>query len=351
MTDGQREILEAMARAQATPHREVVRAKALLMAADGLANTAVAQSLSVSPSSVANWRERFLTDGLGKFGKVREGRGRKPVIAQEKIDEIVDLTMNYRPAGQTHWSCRTMADHVGVSPATVQRVWSARGLKPHLVHAFKLSNDPQFEDKLVEVVGLYLDPPENAIVLCADEKSSVQALDRTQASLPMTRGRGETMTHDYKRHGTTTLFAALDAATGKVIGQCLPKHRHQEFLKFLRTIDREVPDHLAVHLIVDNYATHKHANVRSWLDKHPRFHLHFTPTSSSWLNLVERWFRELTDKALRRGVFHSVPDLIDSIEEYLDAHNDNPRPYVWTATAESILEKVARGRVALAKVK
>lgn len=350
MTDGQREILEAMARTQATPHREVVRAKALLMASDGLANTAVAQALSVSPSSVANWRERFLTDGLSKFGKVREGRGRKPVIPQETIDRIVDLTMNYRPAGHTHWSCRTMADHAGVSPATVQRVWSARGLKPHLVHTFKLSNDPQFEDKLVEVVGLYLDPPENAIVLCADEKSSVQALDRTQASLPMTRGRGETMTHDYKRHGTTTLFAALDAATGKVIGQCLPKHRHQEFLKFLRTIDREVPDHLAVHLIVDNYATHKHANVRAWLDKHPRFHLHFTPTSSSWLNLVERWFRELTDKALRRGVFHSVPDLIESIEEYLDSHNDNPRPYVWTATAESILEKVARGRVALAKV-
>jgi transposase len=350
MTDGQREILEAMARAQATPHREVVRAKALLMAADGLANTAVAQALSVSPSSVSNWRERFRTDGLGKFGKVREGRGRKPEIPQETIDEIVDLTMNYRPAGQTHWSCRTMADHAGVSKATVQRVWAARGLKPHLVHAFKLSNDPAFEDKLVDVVGLYLDPPENAIVLCADEKSSVQALDRTQASLPMTKGRGETMTHDYKRHGTTTLFAALDAATGKVIGQCLPKHRHQEFLKFLRTIDREVPDHLIVHLIVDNYATHKHANVRAWLVKHPRFQLHFTPTSSSWLNLVERWFRELTDKALRRGIFHSVPDLIDSIEEYLDAHNDNPRPYVWTATAESILEKVARGRVALAKV-
>ncbi|MDZ7884166.1 MAG: IS630 family transposase [Mycobacterium sp.] len=342
MTDGQREILEMLSRAQATPHREVVRAKALLMAAEGFANTAIAQALSVSPSSVSNWRERFLTDGLGKFGKVREGRGRKPVIPQETIDRIVDLTMNYRPAGQTHWSCRTMADHVGVSKATVQRVWSARGLKPHLVRTFKLSNDPQFEDKLVDVVGLYLDPPENAIVLCADEKSSVQALDRTQASLPMTRGRGETMTHDYKRHGTTTLFAALDAATGKVIGQCLPKHRHQEFLKFLRTIDREVPDHLAVHLIVDNYATHKHANVRTWLDKHPRFHLHFTPTSSSWLNLVERWFRELTDKALRRGVFHSVPDLIDSIEEYLDAHNDHPRPYVWTATAEST-EKVAGG--------
>lgn len=243
-----------------------------------------------------------------------------------------------------------MADHVGVSKATVQRVWSARGLKPHLVHTFKLSNDPQFEDKLVDVLGLYLDPPENAIVLCADEKSSLQALDRTQASLPMVKGRGETMTHDYKRHGTTTLFAALDAATGKVIGQCLPKHRHQEFLKFLRTIDREVPEHLHIHLIVDNYATHKNANVRAWLGNHPRFHLHFTPASSSWLNLVERWFRELTDKELRRGVFHSVPDLIESIEEYLEAHNDRPRPYIRTATAESILEKVARGRVALEKV-
>ena len=241
--------------------------------------------------------------------RYRKGRGRKPSIPQDKIDEIVDLTLNYRPQGETHWSCRTMAAATGVSKSTVQQVWSARGLKPHRVETFKLSNDPKFEEKLVDVVGLYLNPPEKAIVLCADEKSSVQALDRTQASLPMVKGRGETMTHDYKRHGTTTLFAALNVLTGMVIGQCMPRHRHQEWLKFLKTIDREVPKDLQIHLILDNYATHKHEDVRTWLDKHPRFHLHFTPTSSSWLNLVERWFRELTDKALRRGVFHSVPDL------------------------------------------
>ncbi|GLP79975.1 IS630 family transposase [Mycobacterium antarcticum] len=350
VSDGQREVLESLARSQSGAHREVVRAKALLMAADGMANTAIAASLSVSPASVKSWREQFAVQGLVKFAQVRKGRGPKPSIPQSKIEEIVDLTLNYRPAGETHWSCRTMAAATGVSKSTVQLVWHARGLKPHRVETFKLSNDPRFEEKLVDVVGLYMNPPEKAIVLCADEKSSVQALDRTQASLPMVKGRSETMTHDYKRHGTTTLFAALDVLTGKVIGQCLPRHRHQEWLTFLKTIDREVPQDLAVHLIVDNYATHKHQDVIKWLDNHPRFHLHFTPTSSSWLNLVERWFRELTDKALRRGVFHSVPDLVASIQEYLDSHNDAPRPYVWTATAESILAKVARGRIALEKV-
>jgi len=261
---------------------------------------------------------------LTKLGQVRKGRGRKPSIPQSKIDEILDLTLNYRPKSETHWSCRTMADAAGVSKSTVQLVWHARGLKPHRVDTFELSNDPRFEEKLVDVVGLYLNPPEKAIVLCADEKSSVQALDRTQASLPMVKGRRETMTHDYKRHGTTTLFAALNVLTGMVIGQCMPPHRHQEWLKFLETIDQQVPKDLAIHLILDNYATHKHEDVRTWLDKHPRFHLHFTPTSSSWLNLVERWFRELTDKALRRGVFHSVPDLIASVQEYIDSHNDAP---------------------------
>jgi transposase len=350
MSAGQREVLESLARSQSGAHREVVRAKALLMAADGMANTAIAASLSVSPASVKSWRERFTEEGLAKLGQVRKGRGRKASIPQSKIDEILDLTQNYRPEGETHWSCRTMADAAGVSKSTVQLVWHARGLQPHRVETFKLSNDPRFEEKLVDVVGLYMNPPAKAIVLCADEKSSVQALDRTQASLPMVKGRGETMTHDYKRHGTTTLFAALDVLTGMVIGQCMPRHRHQEWLKFLKTIDREVPKDLAIHLILDNYATHKHQDVRNWLDNHPRFHLHFTPTSSSWLNLVERWFRELTDKALRRGVFHSVPDLIVSIQEYIDSHNDAPRPYMWTATAESILAKVARGRIALEKV-
>jgi transposase len=304
----------------------------------------------VNTSTVREWRARFAEDGLAKLGKVRAGRGRKSSIPQAKIEEIVQLTRNSTPEGQTHWSCRTMAAQVGVSPATVQRVWAARGLKPHLVTTFKLSNDPRFEEKLIDVVGLYLNPPDNALVLCLDEKSSVQALDRTQPSLPMTKGRAATMTHDYKRHGTTTLFAALDVLTGKVIGQCLPRHRHEEFLKFLRKVERETPKGLQVHLICDNYATHKHPDVKAWLAKHPRFHIHFTPTSSSWLNLVERWFRELTDKALRRGVFHSVPDLIATIEDYLAAHNDNPKPFLWTANADEILAKVARGRVALQAV-
>ena len=350
MSDGQRDALEVLARSQTAPHRQVQRAEALLLAADGIANTRIAARVGVNASTVRAWRGRFAQDGLAKLGKVREGRGRKSTIPQDKIEQIVELTRNSTPAGQTHWSCRTMAAQVGVSPATVQRVWAARGLKPHLVKTFKLSNDPRFEEKLIDVVGLYLAPPDNAIVLCLDEKSSVQALDRTQPSLPMTKGRAATMTHDYKRNGTTTLFAALDVLTGKVIGQCLPRHRHEEFLKFLRKIEREAPKGLQVHLICDNYATHKHADVKAWLAKHPRFHMHFTPTSSSWLNLVERWFRELTDKALRRGVFHSVPDLIAKIEDYLDAHNDDPKPFIWTATADDILAKVARGRVALQAV-
>jgi transposase len=350
MSDGQREALRVLARSQTAPHRQVQRAEALLLAGEGIANTQIAQRVGVKAATVRAWRARFAEEGLAKLGKVRAGRGRKSNIPQDKIDEIVELTRNSTPAGQTHWSCRTMAKQVGVSPATVQRVWAARGLKPHLVKTFKLSNDPRFEEKLIDVVGLYLAPPDNAIVLCLDEKSSVQALDRTQPSLPMVKGRAATMTHDYKRNGTTTLFAALDVLTGKVIGQCLPRHRHEEFLRFLRKIERETPKGLQVHLICDNYATHKHPDVKAWLGKHPRFHMHFTPTSSSWLNLVERWFRELTDKALRRGVFHSVPDLITKIEEYLAAHNDDPKPFIWTATAEDILAKVARGRVALQTV-
>ncbi len=350
VSDGQRAALEVLSRSQTAAYREVQRARVLLLAADGIANSSIAVKVSVTPTTVRAWRSRFEAEGLSKLGRVRAGRGRKPVIPQSKIDEIVDLTRNSKPTGQTHWSVRTMAKQVGVSPAQVQRIWAARGLKPHRVDTFKLSNDPLFEEKLIDVVGLYLNPPEQAIVLCMDEKSSIQALDRSQPSLPIKKGRAQTMTHDYKRHGTTTLFAALDVATGKVIGSCLPKHRHGEFLKFLRTVDANVPAGLDVHLILDNYATHKHPNVKAWLAKNPRFHLHFTPTSSSWLNLVERWFRELTEKAIRRGVFHSVPDLIEAIEQYLDAHNDQPKPLIWTATADSILEKVARGRVALQTV-
>jgi transposase len=350
MTDSQAEILESLSRSRRAPHREVQRARALLLARQGAANTTIAAEVGAWPSTVKSWRDRFAEQGLVRFGEVAKGRGRKPLLSEEKVAEIVRATQETKPPGQTHWSCRTMATAAGVSPATVQRIWSARGLKPHLVKTFKLSNDPRFEEKLIDVVGLYLNPPDNAVVLCMDEKSSVQALDRTQPSLPMTKGRAGTMTHDYKRHGTTTLFAALNVLTGVVVGQCLPRHRHEEFLKFLKTIDKQTPQGLDVHLILDNYATHKHANVARWLTKHPRFALHFTPTSSSWLNLVERWFRDLTDKALRRGVFHSVPDLILAIETYLQVNNDDPKPFIWTASAEAILTKVRRGRVTLTQV-
>jgi transposase len=347
ISGGQREVLESLARSQSAAHRVVQRARVLLLAADGVANSEISEAVGVSRPTVLAWRDQFEEEGLTEFGVVAKGRGPKPSISEEKVAEIVELTLHSTPKGQTHWSCRSMADKVGVSPASVQRIWSARGLKPHLVKTFKLSNDQRFEDKLVDVVGLYLNPPEQAVVLCMDEKSQIQALDRTQPSLPMKKGRAGTMTHDYKRHGTTTLFAALNVLTGTVIGRCLPRHRNTEFLKFLRTIDREVPKGLQVHMILDNYATHRHPNVKKWLDGHPRFHLHFTPTSSSWLNLVERWFRKITDKAIRRGVFHSVNELITAIEEYLKANNDNPKPFVWTATTEQILAKVARGRVAL----
>ena len=347
ITVEQREVLERLSGSRSAAHRDVQRASVLLMAAGGLATTRIAAQAGLSPATVEAWRERFALEGLKAFAGVRPGRGRKPSIPPEKVAAIVHATLHDKPAGETHWSCRSMAKAHGVSPATVQRIWSARGLKPHQVRTFKLSNDRRFEEKLVDVVGLYLNPPEHAIVLCMDEKSQIQALDRTQPSLPIKPGRAGTMTHDYKRNGTTTLFAALDVLTGDVIGQCLPRHRHIEFLKFLRTIDRQVPKGLEIHLILDNYSTHNHANVKAWLAKHPRFHLHFTPTSSSWLNMIERWFGKLTDKAIRRGVFHSVPELITAIEAYLEANNDNPQPFLWTATADQILEKVRRGRVAL----
>lgn len=350
VTPAQRDVLERVARSSTAAHREVVRARVLLDACEGVANTVIADRHGVTAVTVRAWRTSFAEQGLTGWGKVRPGRGRKPTVSEEKVAEIVELTTKSTPPGQTHWSCRTMAERVGVSKDTVQRIWSELGLQPHRVDTFKVSNDPQFTEKLIDVVGLYLNPPEQAVVLCMDEKSQIQALDRTQASLPMRPGRAGTMTHDYKRNGTTTLFAALDVLTGKVIGQCLPRHRHEEFLKFLKTIDREVPRGLQVHLILDNYSTHKHESVQRWLTRHKRFHLHFTPTSSSWLNQVQRWFRDLTDKNLRRGIFASVPDLIASIEDYLAANNDNPKPYVWTATAESILAKVQRARQTLDQV-
>lgn len=350
MSQGQRESLEKVAKSKTAAHREVLRARVLLAAADGVANSAIASEQGVTPVTVRSWRRSFEADGLANWGKVAPGRGRKPSIPEETIARIVTLTKTTRPKGHTHWSCRTMADEVGVSKDTVQRVWSELGLQPHRVESFKVSNDPRFTDKLVDVVGLYLDPPEKAVVLCMDEKSQIQALDRTQPSLPMKKGRAGTMTHDYKRNGTTTLFAALDVLTGRVIGQCLPRHRHQEFLTFLKTIDREVPNGLQIHVILDNYSTHKHAEVQRWLSRHKRFHLHFTPTSSSWLNQVENWFGKLEGKNLRRGVFGSVRELIASIEEFLEATNDDPTPYVWTATAESILAKIARARDTLQQV-
>jgi transposase len=347
MTDEQRSVLEKLIRSRTAPHRDVLRARALLMAADGFANTRIAAEVEVSPATVSAWRARFAEDGLQNFSVVRPGRGPKPKIPAAKVEEIVRLTLHEKPAGQTHWSCRSMAKRVGVSPATVQRIWSARGLQPHRVETFKLSTDPRFEEKLVDVVGLYMNPPEKAVVLCMDEKSQIQALDRTQPSLPMRPGKAGTMTHDYKRNGTTTLFAALDVLSGRVIGQCLPRHRHTEFLTFLKTIDRQVPKRLNVHLVLDNYATHNHPKVRAWLERHPRFQLHFTPTSSSWLNMVEIFFSRLTEKAIRRGIFRSVPDLIAAIEDYLAAHNDDPKPFTWTASTDQILEKVRRGRVTL----
>jgi transposase len=350
LNEGQRGVLESLVRSRTTEHRLVQRAQVLLLAADGVSNVEIAETYGVSRPTVLAWRSQFEVDGLTRFGQVAEGRGRKASIPEEKIAEIVELTLHHKPDGETHWSCRSMAKRAGVSPATVQRIWSARGLKPHLVDTFKLSNDARFEEKLIDVVGLYLNPPDRAVVLAVDEKSQIQALDRTQPSLPLKPGRAGTMTSDYKRHGTTTLFAALNVLTGVVMGQCFPQHRNDEFLIFLKKINREVPRGLAVHLILDNYGTHSHPNVKAWLDKHPRFHLHFTPTSSSWLNLVERWFRDLTGKAIRRGVFHSVPDLITAIEDYLKAHNADPKPFVWTATAEDILEKVRRGRVTLQQV-
>jgi transposase len=340
-------VLEKLIRSHTAPHRDVQRARVLLMASDGFANTRIAGEVGVSAATVMNWRERFSEDGLKHFCSVRPGRGRKPSIPQEKVEEIVRATLHESPPGETHWSCRTMAARAGVSAATVQRIWAARGLQPHRVETFKLSNDPRFEEKLVDVVGLYLNPPEKAVVLCMDEKSQIQALDHTQPSLPMKPGRAGTMTHDYKRHGTTTLFAALDVLTGAVIGQCLPRHRHTEFLKFLKTVDRKVPRGLQIHMVLDNYATHNHPTVKAWLERHPRFHLHFTPTSASWLNMVELFFGQLTGKAIRRGIFHSVPDLIAAIESYLAAHNNSPQPFQWTATAEQILQKVRRGRVTL----
>lgn len=317
------------------------------MAAQGIENKEIASMLGISRPTVQLWRERFLA--LRKEGLEKDAPrpGRIPRITERKIRKIVESTINTKPLNATHWSTRTMAKAQGVSEATVRRIWQQHQLKPHLTKTFKVSRDVNFVDKLHDVVGLYLNPPDHSMVLSVDEKSQIQALDRTQPGLPMKKGRCGTMTHDYKRNGTTTLFAAMNMLTGKVIGDCMPRHRHQEFIRFLKKIEAETPQNLDLHLIVDNYGTHKHQRVQSWLRRHPRFHLHFTPTSSSWLNMVERWFRELTVKRIRRGSFQSVPELILAINEYLDGHNQKPRTFVWTATAESILAKINKSKEAL----
>ena len=337
-----RQTLETWSRARTTPQRLSLRARIVLRAAAGQANAEVARELHTSRPTVLLWRQRFATGGVPALQKDAPGRGRQPTIPPGTVRAILRATTQTTPKGATHWSTRTMAQAHGVSNASIARLWRAHGLQPHRVRRFKVSRDPRFAEKLRDVVGLYLNPPDKALVLCVDEKSQIQALDRTQPGLPLKRGRCGTMTHDYKRHGTTTLFAALNVLEGKVIGTCYPRHRNGEFRKFLQTLDRNTPAALDLHLVVDNYGTHTHPNVQRWLAKHPRFHLHFTPTSSSWLNLVERWFRELTTKRLRRGVFQSVPDLIAAIDEYIQLHNAQPKPFVWTASAEKILMKVGK---------
>ena len=339
LTDDERDELMKLVRSKLTSVRLMQRARIVLLAADGMLNKDIAQELGVGRVQVSRWRERYAQSRL--CGIERDlPRGAPPV----KVDvaRLVQLTTQSTPKAATHWSTRTMGAELGVSAASVSRHWRANGLKPHIVHGFKVSRDPKFVEKLEDIVGLYLSPPEHAMVLCCDEKSQVQALDRTQPGLPLKKGRAATMTHDYKRNGTTTLFAALNVLDGQVIAQCQQRHRHIEWLKFLRQIDRETPKDKTLHLIADNYATHKHPAVQKWLSKHPRFIMHFTPTSASWLNMVERFFRDITTERLRRGVFTSVAELIAAIDEYIADHNTHPKAFIWTKTARDILQKVIR---------
>jgi transposase len=347
VSDDDRRVLAKWARGRSTPARRVLRAKIVLLAAEGKLNKDIAAELATGMKTVCLWRNRFAKAGLA--GIERDApRGGRPATKRAKIAaEIVRMTTTETPRAATHWSVRTLAAELGVSPAMVHRVWKANRLQPHRTKTFKLSNDPQFAEKLVDVVGLYINPPEHALVLCVDEKSQIQALDRTQKGLPIHPGRAGTMTHDYKRHGTTTLFAALLVAEGLVIEACMARHRHQEWIKFLKQIDASLDPTLDLHLVIDNYATHKHPKVRRWLARHPRFHLHFTPTSSSWLNLVERWFRELTQKRLRRGTFGSVRALQAAIIEYVEEHNEHSKAMRWKALPEEILAKVRRAKAVL----
>jgi transposase len=341
-----RRKLEQQSRGRSTQARVVLRSRVVLLAAEGLQNKQIASALGVAPRMAALWRGRFVEQGMEGLLKDAPRPGRTPSISRTLL---IEKTTQSTPATATQWSTRTMAREMGISKASVSRIWRASGLKPHRVDSFKVSNDPNFADKLEAIVGLYLNPPEHALVLSVDEKSQIQALDRTQPGLPMKKGRGATMTHDYKRNGTTTLFAALNTANGEVYGLCQQKHRHQEWLRFLRMIDRTVPAGKQIYLICDNYATHKHERVQRWLEAHKRFHVCFTPTSASWLNMVERFFRDLTHNRLRRGVFQDLEQLIMAIGEYIDGHNKNPKPFIWTAKATDILEKVTRAQTALNK--
>jgi len=343
----QQETLKQWASSRSLPARQVERAKVVLLAAAGRTDLEIAVALRITNQKAARWRKRFLRLGLDGLTKDAPRPGRKPAIAARLKAEVVRKTTQSKPSNATHWSTRTMAIEMGISEATVRRIWRAHGLKPHLLQSFKISKDKRFAEKLEDIVGLYLNPPEHAIVMCVDEKSQIQALDRTQPGLPLKKGRCGTMTHDYKRHGTATLFAALNVADGTVISMCDDRHRHQEWLQFLRVIDQVTPARKALHLIADNYATHKHAKVQRWLKRHPRFHVHFTPTSSSWLNMVERFFRDLTQNRLRRSAFRDVEELIMAIGDYIDRHNKDPKPFIWTAKAKDILEKVKRARRSL----
>lgn len=342
MTLEQKAQLESWVRAPSTPQKIVLRARICLLAHEGLPNRRIATDLKTSRPTVLLWRNHFLKAGVAGLEHEPSRKVSSQRTGEAQVKAIVEATLHTKPEDATHWSCRTLAAKFSVSHMTVARIWDSHGLQPHRVRTFKLSRDKQFVEKLTDVVGLYLNPPDKALVFCVDEKSQIQALDRTQPGLPMKKGRCGTMTHDYVRHGTTTLFAALNVLDGTVIGSCFDRHRHEEFLKFLRQVDRDTPAGMDLHLIVDNYSTHKHPKVKQWLKKHGRFHLHFIPTSSSWLNLVERWFGEITRKQIRRGAFKSVQDLIQAIELYIKTNNQNPKPFVWTKRVDEILEKVNR---------
>src|SRR5665213_1359979 len=354
VTSEQREILRRLSRSSSLPHRTVLQAKALLLSANGEAIYEVSRQLQVAPNSVRQWRRRFEEEGVDAVGVIAPGRGRTSWLPEGTVAGVVSLTMNELPEdGSTQWSTRTMALRVGVSKDTVARIWKDHGLKPWKTDAFKVSSDPHFEEKLVDVVGLYMNPPERAVVFSFDEKTQVQALDRTQPSLPMKKGRGATMTHDYKRNGTTDLFAAMNVATGEVLYDCRKSHTSKDVLAFFKLIDLHVARDLDIHVVLDNLSAHMGPEVRTWLDhpKRTRWHLHFTPTSSSWTNLVERWFKELTDRRLRRGVFTSVPNLIEAIELWTEHWNDDPKPFIWHKPVEDIINKVRRGRATLHQIK